>query len=145
MGRAWADYIDLPAADPDGIREARLHCGAQVGWSPLREGGTVPLEWACDLETGQTLVVEVCPECFSGFGDFRLKYRVVCLGCLRYSEDDKVVELLASHPVPDLDPEPGTHWTMLEDQEWSENPDESEATQCPGELLDASTSPDVSH
>ena len=92
--------MDRPSRGPDLPREVGVYFGAQVGWSPGREGGDkLAVEWACDLATGDTLIVELCPECLSGYGDVNLGARVVCAACLSYSHDDRIASLLAKSQV----------------------------------------------
>jgi hypothetical protein len=93
-----AGEVDLAdAPEPEDLpRELGVTFGAQVGWSPSREGGKVDFEWACDIRTRETLIVELCSTCLDGFGDFRLAHRVVCMGCLRYCHDSRIAAILAS-------------------------------------------------
>jgi hypothetical protein len=106
-----ADLCTAPEPPDDpGPRDNGVYFGSQVGWSPDREGGSkLAIQWACDLDAREVLVVELCPVCLSDFLDVKLPHGVVCMGCLRSSHDSRIRAILAAddmrieraRPVPD--------------------------------------------
>jgi hypothetical protein len=90
---------DAPEPTEDVPSALGLYFGAQVGWDTTREGGTIAVEWACDLATHETLVVELCPVCLSGFHDTQLGHRVVCMGCLRSNLDARIMAILRAEDI----------------------------------------------
>lgn len=93
----WRDYlepgdeVDLadfpePGDDPDVPKAMGVLFGAQVGWSPGREG----------QQPGS------CTICGNGHPNTPIQpgSRHYCAGCGRYGLDTQIVSLLKEHPAP---------------------------------------------